>query len=398
MDLYRIPYFLALLEALLVTVFVSFTAFEGTSRPIIFSNVFYFSALSCGLIIGWGEKKHKILKDIITPIIIIMSLILNIGTTATACDFSINTDLNSLANGTIKLNHGFYRVAITENYNSIEWFKAQGGIFCFLSAWDGLILVFVIVQVFHLWRQPGTIHGCPKICRGILRFEKVEKTNREILPMPIIVCVFLIFICVTVELLISLLCLITHVPILSDIESPNYLSIILTVIVISKAVRIKPILNLKERFMTLIAIMLKMYALILSTYSISALTNNGNENDIKLMSIHMKENLENKFSINLGGYKYVEIPETSYYKNWFSTLTSISYAIYLSNLIFSYILLVLTLLNSIKLNNISFRNLLKRKSKSSKTSSEIENKKEEVTKTKPKKRTKGESKIVAEGI
>lgn len=347
----RIPFFLSMTEVLIIMIFVSYTAFVQISRPIIFSNMFYFSALSSGLIFCLNYE------DCILPVITLMSVILTIGVSSTVCHQSIHTDVQKLCNGTLELTQTLDRIIINETTSSITWFQFQGGIFCFISAWNSLIFIILCFLLKKYW-DPSLVN--------FAQFKAFKDKD----PVSVIITIFLFLMTIFIipgELLVSLLSLINRVPIFSDIESPNYLSIVLTVYMINKIMCGKPLLkrhsmkkiknkkdnknkivqeiksNFRKNIETFILILIRIYSLIISTFCIATMTQNGNENGVSLFTINAKENLYSAFGVNLGGYYYNEQP-SGYYITWFISLTIASYVFFLFSLIFSYSIFIMSLI------------------------------------------------------
>lgn len=350
----RLAYFCGILEALIIVSFVSFTAFSGGSKPIIFSNAFYFSALSCGLNIGAGHKWHSksstvpnLLKGLITPLFIILSLMLSVGTMSTVCHMGRTNDANSLVTGNVSLTSGLLRVSLSNATNNaaVEWFKAQTGIFCFTAAWNAFTLLVFGLEFYQMVRSDYTredVSFFPKNLIEAIRNhdEKNEDgnkmddyfSNRK----PILYFLLLLMMaCIMGELFVSMASLTTRVPIMSDIDSPNYLSILLSIISLHKLFSLKTIYKCGCNF-TPILWFLRLYSLIFSTYSISVLASSG----VRLLNpVYAMDDLKAAFGVNVGGYLFEENPQNGYYKGWFALLNTMSYAFFLASLILSYLVL-----------------------------------------------------------
>jgi hypothetical protein len=139
------------------------------------------------------------------------------------------------------------------------------------------------------------------------------------------------------------LCLIFHLPLMSDMESPNYLSIVLSVVLINKMFHAKRLFKMDIWSLSCwFYWATRLYSLILSTFSLSALTDAGYANGVHLLNpIYVKSDLSVAFSTNLGGYRFTELAGSTFYQGVFVTLNMISYIVYLTSLILSYLLFVL---------------------------------------------------------
>jgi hypothetical protein len=145
----------------------------------------------------------------------------------------------------------------------------------------------------------------------------------------------LIMICIIGELFVSMASLTTRVPIMSDIDSPNYLAILLAVISFYKMFNLKTIYKCGCNMLPVLW-MLRFYSLIFSTYSIAVLASSG----VRLLNpVYAMDDLKNAFGDNLGGYYLQENPQNGYYKGWFALLNTMSYAFFLASLVLAYIVL-----------------------------------------------------------
>lgn len=348
----RFSYFCGLVESLLIVSFVSFTAFSGGSKPIIFSNAFYFSALSCGLNIGAGHKIHKtdsnvpkLVQGIITPLFIILTLMLTLGTMSTVCHMGRTTDPIALTTGNVSLTSGLLRASLSNQTNNIavEWFKAQTGIFCFTAAWNALTLVLFSIEFYLMCEsvERKDVSFFPKrmleaIEEKMEDREKIDNYFNNRKPY-LYFALFLILACIIGELFVSMATMITRVPIMSDIDSPNYLAILLSIISFYKMFNLKTIYKCGCNMVPLLW-MLRLYSLIFSTYSMAVLASSS----VRLLNpVYAMDDLKNAFGVNLGGYYLQENPQNGYYKGWFALLNTMSYAFFLGSLILAYVVMFL---------------------------------------------------------